>query len=357
MVLAELCVNEAEAHARIGALADDVVRAIGRTVVLGDRSLQLSASIGIATFPARGITATEVIGRVEMALHRAKKRGRNNIQAFVPALQHESAERFRVVEGLRGAVASGELVLHYQPQVDLAGRVIGAEALMRWTSAAMGPVSPGNFIPIAEESGLIHALGEWSLRTGCERLAAWKRDGVAFDGHLSINVSPWQLARPEFVDRLVRIVRETGVDPNCLTLEITESAVLFDVSETVAKLREIRPIGVRIALDDFGTGYSSLALIKDLPLDAIKIDQSFVRHIDEGANRHLVRVVVAIGSALGLEIIAEGVETLAERDVLAALGCTHLQGYYYARPMPEHEFVEWLRTRRLDRPLAEKLSF
>ena len=220
----------------------------------------------------------------------------------------------------------------------------------------MGEVSPSTFIPIAEETGLIHALGEWSLREGCEQLGRWKRDGPGFDGHLSINVSPWQLARPEFVERLVEIVEDCGVDPGQLTLEITESAVLFDVAETVAKLRQIRPFGVRIALDDFGTGYSSLALIKDLPLDSIKIDQSFVRHLNEGANKHLIRVVVAIGAELGLEIIAEGVETQGERDDLAALGCDNVQGYFCGRPMPEAQFVQWLRERRPGAALAETLS-
>jgi len=179
---------------------------------------------------------------------------------------------------------------------------------------------------------------------------------MPFDGHLSVNVSPWQLARPDFVERLVGAIETSGVDPSRLTLEITESAVLFDVNETVAKLRDIRPLGVRIALDDFGTGYSSLALIKDLPLDAIKIDQSFVRHIEAGANKHLIRVVVAIGTELDLEVIAEGVETEAERDILAGLGCTRLQGYLFCRPLPEAQFREWLVANCGQPILAETLS-
>ena len=355
VVLEGLCNAEEEARSRIGAIAADVARMLGRPLVLGERSLNLSASIGVATFTARTSTATEVIGRAEMALHRAKKRGRNNIQAFVPELQSEAGARFRMVEGLRRAVEAGELALHYQPQIGHDGRLIGAEALMRWNSREMGPVSPAAFIPLSEETGLIHALGDWSLRTGCERLSRWNRDGIGFAGHLSVNVSPWQLARPDFVDRLCEIVEDSGIEPGQLTLEITESAVLFDVSETVAKLCEIRPLGVRIALDDFGTGYSSLALIKDLPLDAIKIDQSFVRHLHEGANQHLIRVMVAIGAELGLDVIAEGIETQADRDALVALGCTHLQGYFFARPMPEAQFVEWLRARQPG-ALAENLS-
>ena len=343
----------AEAQARIEELARDATREMSRPFVIGERSVSLTASAGVATFASRSGTATEVIGRAEMALERAKKRGRNNTQSFVPSLQSESAERFRVIEGLRQAIDAGELALHYQPQLDTSGALVGAEALMRWTSKSMGNVPPSTFIPVAEETGLIHALGEWSLREGCTCLAKWRRKGAAFDGHLSINVSPWQLARPEFVDRLCETLEATHVEPGHLTLEITESAVLFDVNETVAKLRQIRPLGVRIALDDFGTGYSSLALIKDLPLDAIKIDQSFVRHLQEGANKHLIRVVVAIGAELGLEIIAEGVETAGELDALAALGCTRLQGYFLGRPMPAAQFEAWLAERPV---LANRIS-
>jgi diguanylate cyclase (GGDEF)-like protein len=355
VVLEALRPTESEAADHIGALARELSRAISRPYTLGERSLSLTASFGVTTFAAGSSAAPEVLSRAGMALDRAKKRGRNSIQTFMQSLQREAAERYRVVAGLRQAIEAGELELHFQPQVDHAGQVIGAEALMRWTSRSMGRVPPSTFIPIAEETGLIHTLGEWSLRTGCDRLARWKRDGV-FDGHLAINVSPWQLARPDFVASLIGIVRESGIDPRQLTLEITESAVLFDVQETVAKLREIRPVGVRIALDDFGTGYSSLALIKDLPLDEIKIDQSFVRHLDEGANKHLIRVVLAIGAELKIDVIAEGVETLADRDALVALGCSNLQGYHFARPMAEAAFLEWLRARRPGLAKAQSLS-
>jgi len=347
--------QEAEARAHVDALAADVAAQLANPYRLDERLVRLTASLGVATFGARTTTATEVISRVEMALLHAKRRGRNNTQVFVPALEDESSERFRVIDGLRQAIEAGELSLHYQPQLDSAGGFVGAEALMRWTSRAMGAVSPAVFIPVAEETGLIHALGEWSLREGCTALANWQRDG-GFDGHLSINVSPWQLARPEFVDRLCETIDATHARPEQLTLEITESAVLFDVQESIEKLRRIRRLGVRIALDDFGTGYSSLALVKDLPLDAIKIDQSFVRHLEEGANKHLVRMVVAVAAELGLEVIAEGVEHPAMVDALAALGCTRLQGYYAARPMPLAQFDAW-RAARAERPvLARSVS-
>src|SRR5688500_547576 len=341
VVLEELAPGEDEMRAKIDIFAADAARALAQPLALGERSLNLFASIGITTFEVPGTSPAEILSRADMALHRAKKRGRNNIQRFVPGLQRDANERFRVVEGLRRAVEAGELALYYQPVVTAAGSVVGAEALMRWRSPE-GDVSPALFIPIAEETGLIHALGEWSLREGCLKLAAWQRAGVPFEGYLAVNVSPWQLARPDFVARMRAIVEAAAIDPRRLCLEITESAVLFDVEETVAKLRELRPLGVRIALDDFGTGYSSLALLKDLPLDAIKIDQSFVRSVHERANQHLVRVVVAIGAELGLDVVAEGVETEEERRLLAELGCPRLQGYLFARPMAEHEWLRWL---------------
>ena len=356
LILEDLQPDEARARARVEELAAEVARALAHPIELGEHSIALSASTGLATFPARATTAAEVIGHADLALQRAKKRGRSNIQAFEPAFSRQAAERFQVVDGLRRALGTPELALHFQPQVALDGGLAGAEALLRWTSPSMGRVPPSTFIPIAEETGLIHALGEWSLRAGCECLARWKEEKRSFRGHLSINVSPWQLARPEFVDRLADIVEASEVEADHLTLEITESAILFDVTETVAKLRQIRSLGVRIALDDFGTGYSSLALLKDLPLDEIKIDQSFVRDIEDGANKHLVRVVVAIGAELGMQVVAEGVETPQARDALVSLGCTCFQGYLFARPMPPAAFEEWLQGQESGRPLVQSLS-
>jgi len=348
--------GEAQAREHAEALAGEVTRALAQPIELGEHSIEVTASVGFATFAAHASTANEVIGQVDLALQRAKRRGRSTIQAYEPSFRQQAEGRFHIIEGLRRAIGTAELALHFQPQFESDGRMIGAEALMRWTSPSLGVVPPSTFIPVAEESGLIHALGEWSVRAGCDALARWKREGGLFAGlHLSVNVSPWQLARPEFVDRLSDIVEASDIDPEQLTLEITESAVLFDVADTVAKLRRIRPLGVRIALDDFGTGYSSLALIKDLPLDEIKIDQSFVRALDEGANKHLIRVVVAIGAELGMHVIAEGVETAVERDILASLGCTSLQGYLFARPMPQAQFETRLRARRAD-TLAKSLS-
>ena len=340
---------EEEATQRVRVLAEDLSESFVRPFTLGEQSLNLLASIGTATFCSDD-TADEILRRVDMALNSAKRRGRNTIAVFSPEMQRKAEEKYRIVDGLRRAVAGEELALHYQPQVDAHGRVVGAEALLRWRSPVMGNVLPTAFIPIAEETGLIHSLGYWALARGCESLAAWTRDCVGFDGHLAINVSPWQLARSDFILRLRTVLQRTRVDPRQVTLEITESALLYDVGEAVAKLHELRPLGVRVALDDFGTGYSSLALLKDLPLDAIKIDQSFVRRLEESANRHLVRIVVALGGELGLDVIAEGVETAAQRDQLLELGCSLMQGFLWSKAVPEGEFVEWLRMRRSEPP-------
>ena len=308
-VLHPLVRDEAAAHAAMDRLAVELTSRLAEPLRLDEQVLTVSASMGIATFSAAEKSPQDILSFADMALNEAKRRGRNNVQSFVPRLRENAEARYRMVEGLRRAIEQGELALHYQPQVGRDGTIVGAEALARWHSPQAGEVLPAAFIPLAEETGLIHPLGEWTLRRGCEQLAAWEREGVPFRGHLSINVSPWQLARPNFVSRLRDIVAASGVDAHRVMLEITESAVLYDVGETVAKLKEIRPLGVRIALDDFGTGYSSLSIIKDLPLDAIKIDQSFVRNLGDGATKHLIRVIVAIGHELGLDVVAEGVET------------------------------------------------
>jgi diguanylate cyclase (GGDEF)-like protein len=206
LALESLEPDERRARSRIAELAGTVARALAQPIELGEHAIEVSASMGLATFAARASTANEVIGHADLALQRAKKRGRSTVQPYEPSFRQQAAERFRIIDGLRRAIGTTELQLHFQPQVGSAGRVIGAEALMRWTSPTLGAVSPSVFIPVAEESGLIHALGEWSLRSGCESLARWKRAGRLLDGHLSINVSPWQLARPEFVDRLCDIV-------------------------------------------------------------------------------------------------------------------------------------------------------
>ncbi|HET7546619.1 MAG TPA: bifunctional diguanylate cyclase/phosphodiesterase [Usitatibacter sp.] len=351
-LLAAPAATRQEAEQAIRRLADDILRALAAPFVLGEQDLHVAASAGIASFECARAQPAESFAHAALALREAKKSGRHQVRAFAPGLQSDAETRFRTVEGLRRAIASDALQLHYQPQVDAAGRVAGMEALVRWLDGPHGLVSPATFIPLAEETGLIHALGEWTLRRGCAQLAAWRREGIDTGGTLSINVSPWQLARPGFVERLAHILRESGVDPPALTIEITESAALYDLQETIARLHAIRASGVRIALDDFGTGYSSLSLVRDLPLDAIKIDQSFVRGIDAGANRHLVKAVVEIAAELRLDVVAEGIENERERSALLELGCPKLQGFLVCRPLPAPELTAWLAAHELKIPVA-----
>jgi len=251
----------------------------------------------------------------------------------------EVAERNGVELELRNALIRGELLLHYQPQVGEDGRVIGAEALIRWRHPARGIVPPNDFIPLAEATGLMIPIGNWVLRSACVQLARWQSNPASTTVTLAVNVSASQFAEPDFVQRVLDIVRETGVPISLLKLELTESMLADDIDAVVRKMAELKSHGVRLSLDDFGTGFSSLTYLRQLPLDQLKIDQSFVRNILRSSeDASIARTVVALGQTLGLDVIAEGVETSEHRRTLAEMGCTSYQGYYFARPMAGPEF-------------------
>lgn len=257
-------------------------------------------------------------------------------------MQVAAINRFHLEEGLRLAIVNNELELYFQPQVDDAGRMIGAEALLRWHHPELGDIAPDTFIPVAEETGLIHSIGGWVFDQSCARLADWIRRGVPFIGHLSVNVCPWQFARPDFVEQICGALTTHRVDPGRLMLELTETALLYDLEATIDKLKELRALGIRVSLDDFGTGYSSLAHLRDLPLDELKIDKTFIKELNISSKHPLVESMIAIGQHMGLAVIAEGVETKIQRDVLIQLGCECFQGYLFARPLPEGDFLQWL---------------
>jgi len=249
------------------------------------------------------------------------------------------AERNGVELELRNALIRGELLLHYQPQVSEDGRVIGAEALIRWRHPARGLVPPDAFIPLAEAAGLMIPIGDWVLRSACVQLARWQSSPASADMTLAVNVSASQFAESGFVQRVLDIVRETGVTITLLKLELTESMLADDIDAVVRKMAELKSHGVRLSLDDFGTGFSSLNYLRQLPLDQLKIDQSFVRNILRSSeDASIARTVVALGQTLGLDVIAEGVETSEHRRALAEMGCTSYQGYYFARPMAGADF-------------------
>ncbi len=346
-VVAPASANPRETAETAHRLADVVVGQLSGPLTVGDRVLNVGASIGIAPFPTEGSTALDILRHADMALYRAKSLGRNNIQFYDPDMQAVADERLKLERGLRAALENDEFTLHFQPQFNAAGRLIGAEALLRWQHPQTGMIPPLSFIPVAEETGLIHAIGGWVLDRACERLTQWRRSGEPFVGELAINVSPWQFARPDFVRQFEYVLKRHGIGPGSLTLEITETALLYDLEETIKKLQALRAMGLNVALDDFGTGYSSLAYLRSLPLDWLKIDQSFVHEISGEPGNPLVEDMIAIGRHVGLKIIAEGVETTMQRDKLLKMGCEQFQGNLFCHPLAEPEFLRWLADYRM----------
>jgi diguanylate cyclase (GGDEF)-like protein/PAS domain S-box-containing protein len=338
--------NREDAARKARSIADRVLQALSSPLAVGEGVLNVGASIGAVLLPENGESELDILRHAEIALYHAKSVGRGNVQFFLPSLQAMAETRLRLEEGLRRAIANEELALHFQPQIDVAGRMVGAEALLRWDHPERGAVSPAEFVPVAEESGLIHPLGTWVLEQACNRLAAWLREGVPFSGHLSINVSPWQFAREDFVRQVTRVLDKCGLPAGRLMLELTESALLYDLEGTVQKLHALRALGLSVALDDFGTGYSSLAYLKDLPLDVLKIDQAFVQELDKESDHPLVETMIAIGRHMRLGVIAEGVETARQHDILVTLGCEQFQGYLFAKPLSEADFLKWLDGRQ-----------
>jgi diguanylate cyclase (GGDEF)-like protein/PAS domain S-box-containing protein len=299
-----------------------------------------SASIGIVLFGESSSSADIVMQHADLAMYEAKAAGRNTLRFFDPAMHTSVAARAVLNAELRRSIPEGQLRLHYQPQVDWQGRLTGAEALVRWQHPVRGLVPPGQFIPQAEESGQIVAIGQWVLETACAQLAAWAGGGECVCPAISVNVSARQFRQADFVSSTLAIIANSGADPHRLKLELTESLLLEDTEEVIARMLALKKCGVGFSLDDFGTGYSSLSYLKRLPLDQLKIDQSFVRDVQSDASdAAIARTIIALGQGLGLSVIAEGVETSAQRDALARSGCHAYQGYLFSRPLPIDEFM------------------
>lgn len=299
---------------------------------------RISSSIGICLFRGNGIAADLLVEHADAAMYKAKRDGRNCICFYDPATQAALEQRFKLITWLHKALPN-ELRLHYQVQVDSAGIPTGAETLVRWQHPEMGLISPAMFIPLAEETGLILPIGEWILNTACQQLARWAADSATSHLKLAVNVSAKQFLEPDFADKVLGALSSSGANPGLLKLELTESVMVSDADSVVEKMLRLRQHGVRFSLDDFGTGYSSLAYLKRLPLEQLKIDQSFVRNLLRDANdTTIVRAVINLGQSLGLEVIAEGVETTAQRDVLTTYGCDYFQGYLFGRPQPLDKF-------------------
>lgn len=316
---------------------------VSRPVTIDGIEHFASASLGAVVFGDTPLSVEELLSRADSAMYSAKDSGRNTHRFFDGKLQAQIAERVALEIELRQSIERQELFLLYQPQVDSEGRVVGAEALCRWNHAKRGAVSPALFIPLAEDSGFIHEMGPWVLKTACAFLAQWPRLPGMEELSLSVNVSARQFHHPEFVRQVHEALTHSGANPRQLKLELTESIFADDIEDIVNKMEALRALGVRFSLDDFGTGYSSLSYLKKLPLDQLKIDQSFVRDVLlDTSDEAIVRTVIALGESLGLNVIAEGVETAAQRDFLLRSGCSLYQGYLFSRPIPPAELAAFV---------------
>jgi diguanylate cyclase len=329
------------------AVATKMVEVLTEPFRLQDQDVRVSASVGMDWFDGSPDTDVETLLRhADMAMYMAKTAGRNGWRSFLPEMDQSVSQRLMVESGLRRALSGNELVLHYQPQVDaVTGRLTGVEALVRWQHPELGLLMPDRFVPNAESSGQIEALGSWVLRAACRQLGEWQARGMG-GMDMAVNVSAVEFSRPGFVARVREVLADTGMDPHRLELEITETALMQSLPELVARLGDISAMGVRLALDDFGTGYSSLGYLKRLPLHRVKIDRSFVNDLPgdkEGAA--IVRATLSMAHALGLQVVAEGVELSEQHDFLRAAGCDHIQGWLVSRPMAPAAFEVWWRQR------------
>jgi diguanylate cyclase (GGDEF)-like protein/PAS domain S-box-containing protein len=333
----------------VTALARRLVDVMSTPIQLEDHRMQVGASVGISLAPADGTEADKLLKNADLALYRAKGEGRGTYRFFEPEMDARMQARREIELDLRNAVATGAFELHYQPIVDLkTNEISGFEALLRWNNPQRGPIPPLEFIPIAEETGLIVPIGEWVLREACAQAARWPEHI-----RIAVNLSPAQFKDASLVTAVIGALAASGLAPNRLELEITESVLLLDSDATLQTLHQLRSLGLSISMDDFGTGYSSLSYLRKFPFDKIKIDQSFIRELaDGGDSLAIVRAVTGLGSSLGISTVAEGVETAEQLNRLKAEGCNAVQGFYFGAPRPAAEATAFLNKGRKLRVVA-----
>lgn len=313
-----------------------------------NQSFQVRCSIGVSTYPDNGVDPDHVLKNADIALNRAKEDGRDTIREYLADFDRAVQQRFQLLNDLREAMDNDDLMLYYQPQLDLKNhKVIGAEALLRWfkkdNSKEGGTfISPAVFVPVAEQSGLVVPMGEWVLKQACKTARGWMDQGI--DIRVAVNVSGAQFQQSDLVSYTRKVLEETGLPAKNLELEVTESAFMNDVQQTIHTLNELHAMGVELAIDDFGTGYSSLSYLRQFPIDRLKIDQSFIKNaLDNQDDAAIARTIVALGHSLNLRVIAEGVETKEHEEFLIKQNCDEVQGYRYARPIPNDKFIEFVR--------------
>ncbi len=338
--------DRAAAATQAELVAGNVRDVLNRPYVINESTYYISPSIGIVMFKGHQERLDDLLKYADAAMYQAKTAGRNAIRFYDPALQVALEARADMETELRRAVEERQFELYYQVQLDGQGRPLGAEALLRWRHPERGMVAPGLFIPVSEDTGLIVPIGLWVLQTACARIKAWEDSELTRGLVLAVNVSARQFRQEDFVAQVQGVLQESGAQPGRLKLELTESMVQENLDDTIAKMRQLRQLGVSFSIDDFGTGYSSLQYLKQLPLDQIKIDQSFVRDITTDSNdATIVQAIIAMGGAMGLHVIAEGVETEAQRDFLHQHGCHAFQGYLFGKPLPLDQFEAALSSR------------
>jgi EAL domain-containing protein (putative c-di-GMP-specific phosphodiesterase class I) len=319
---------------------------VAEPVIIGGHALRVTASIGVAAFPDDGKDVDKLLANADAAMYRAKETGRDRIQLYSSGLNEEVKEKFKLREDLENALARGEFALLYQPQVNLrSGRVFAVEALIRWNHPALGVLPPARFIPLAEETGLIAPIGEWVLNEACRQNKAWQEEGLPPIA-VAVNVSALQFREKRFAAIVAAALRDHGLEPKYLELELTESFIMRDVDRAVATMKELKVLGVRLAIDDFGIGYSSLNALKIFPIARLKIDKSFIDHLPHDANdRAVVTAAISLGRKLNLKVLAEGVETLEQVAFLRQHHCEEIQGYHFSRPVVASEIGAILKVR------------
>ncbi|WP_019142639.1 putative bifunctional diguanylate cyclase/phosphodiesterase [Noviherbaspirillum massiliense] len=339
--------READDSTVSAAMVDRLVQAIAHPASIDGHEFTLTCSIGIAVYPDNGEDAEKLIEYADIAMYSAKEHGRNNYQFYHAAMNERALARLQMEMALRGAVERGEFGLHYQPQVDLkTGNIVGMEALVHWKHPQLGIVPPGEFITLAEETGLIVQIGAWVMHEACRQNKAWQDAGLA-QLRVAVNLSARQFAQPDLVDSVNQILQETGLSPHFLEVELTESLVMTGVERSLDVLRNLKAHGIQISIDDFGTGYSSLSYLKRFPIDVLKIDKSFVQDItSDPDDETIVSSIISLAHSLKLHVIAEGVESHEQLAFLEQNGCDEIQGYYFSRPVPPATFAQMLRQQK-----------
>jgi diguanylate cyclase (GGDEF)-like protein len=346
LLLETLSTQVQDAASAAEAVGEKILAELNLPYLLAGLTGHSSPSIGVTLFMDHKGSLEDLLKCADLAMYQAKEAGRNTLRFFEPEMQAAITARAALESDLRKAVQNGEFILHYQPQVDQAGNLTGCEALVRWQHQQRGLVSPMMFIPVAESTGLILQIGRWVLQTACSQLRAWSDRPLVNQLTIAVNVSARQFYQTDFVDEVVSILKQTGANPSRLKLELTESLLVSNIEDVITKMHNLKAIGVGFSLDDFGTGYSSLSYLKRLPLDQLKIDQTFVRDILTDPNdAAIANMVIALARTLGLDVIAEGVESIPQFEFLAAQGCHAYQGYLFSKPIPIEKFEEFVATR------------